>query len=116
MAAKAYLNFIRRISVRTAFASLWRAMKGAPSCTDQARDTAYSRFVYPILVNSLYKTAFGRLADEAGLAGNVARLQAGTPLEALAEDLVRSDEFQAHHGSDPGVNSDYLTALYHNGL
>jgi len=68
------------------------------------------------LVNALYRLAFGRLADEAGLAGNVARLEAGTSLEVLAEDLVRSDEFWGRHGSSQIVDCEYLTALYRDGL
>jgi hypothetical protein len=68
------------------------------------------------LVNSLYKAAVGRLPDEIALAGNVARLQAGTPLGVLAEDLVRSDEFRDRHGPSEIVDCEYLTALYRDGL
>ena len=68
------------------------------------------------LVNALYRLAFGRVADEAGLVGNVARLEAGTPLEVLAEDLVRSNEFRGRHGSNQSVDCEYLTALYRDGL
>jgi hypothetical protein len=68
------------------------------------------------LVNALYRLAFGRVADEAGLAGNAARLEAGTPLEVLAEDLVRSDEFRSRHGPSQSVDCEYLTALYRDGL
>jgi hypothetical protein len=68
------------------------------------------------LVNALYRLAFARSADETWLAGNIARLQSGTPLEVLAEELVRSDEFEARHGSSQSVDIEYITALYRDGL
>jgi 2-polyprenyl-3-methyl-5-hydroxy-6-metoxy-1,4-benzoquinol methylase len=75
-----------------------------------------NRPVDSLLVNSLYKTAFGRLADEAGLAGNLVRLRSGGPLQLLAEELVASAEFQSRHGSTQKIDADYLKALYRDGL
>jgi len=70
-----------------------------------------SRFVH-----SLYKPAFGRHADPAGLAGCIQQLQSGVSLEALAGRLVASAEFQARHGSSQTVDLEYVTALYFDGL
>ena len=69
-----------------------------------------------LLVNSLYKTAFGRPADPAGLANGVLQLQSGVSLEVLAEQIAGSTEFQARHGSNHRVDIKYLTALYRDGL
>src|SRR5271165_406408 len=69
-----------------------------------------------LLVNSLYKTAFGRLADEDGLANWACQLQAGVSLQILAEQLVGSAEFQTRHGSSQKVDTEYITALYRDGL
>ena len=69
-----------------------------------------------LLVNSLYKTALGRLPDPKGLANSVQQLQSGASLEALAEGLVASVEFQARHGSIQKVDAEFLNALYRDGL
>ena len=69
-----------------------------------------------LLVNSLYKTALGRLADQAGLAHWIKQLQSGMSLEVLAEQIVGSVEFQIRHGPSPKVDTKYLTALYRDGL
>ena len=69
-----------------------------------------------LLVNSLYKTAFGRPADPAGLANGVRQLQSGISLEVLAEQIAASGEFQARHGSGRSLDIKYLTALYWDGL
>jgi O-antigen biosynthesis protein len=68
------------------------------------------------LVNCLYKAAFGRPADEGGLALNVHKLLSGLALEAVAEDLVRSAEFQMRHGHSQELDIKYVTALYRDGL
>jgi glycosyltransferase involved in cell wall biosynthesis len=75
----------------------------------QGKDTS-------LLVKSLHQSAFGRPADQAAVRQWVDRLQSGTSLESLAEDLVRSPEFQARHGSSPEVDIKYITALYRDGL
>jgi hypothetical protein len=69
-----------------------------------------------LLVQSLYKAAFGRLADPEGLATRVQQLQRGVSLEALAEEMVASAEFQARHWLSQEVDTGYLTALYRDGL
>jgi O-antigen biosynthesis protein len=69
-----------------------------------------------LLVNSLYKAAFGRLADPTGLADCIQKLQSGVSLEALAEQIVTSVEFLTRHGSNRRVDKKYLTALHCDGL
>src|SRR5271165_4457709 len=68
------------------------------------------------LVNSLYKAAFGRLAEPEGLANRIQQLQSGVSLEVLAEEFVGSPEFQTRHGTSRSVDTKYLTALYRDGL
>jgi hypothetical protein len=65
-----------------------------------------------LLVNALYKAAFGRLAEPGGLAQRIHQLQSGVSPQVLAEELVRSPEFQARHGSSQKVDAKYITALY----
>ncbi len=79
--------------------------KGYPKASDCAQ-----------LVNCLYQSAFGRFADQGGLAHSVHQLQSGVSLEAFASNLVHSAEFQMRHGSSQEVNSEYITALYRDGL
>jgi GT2 family glycosyltransferase len=69
-----------------------------------------------LAVTALYRAAFGRLADPGGLANCIQQLQSGVSLEALAEELVSSAEFQARHGSSQKVETDFLETLYRNGL
>jgi peptidoglycan/xylan/chitin deacetylase (PgdA/CDA1 family)/2-polyprenyl-3-methyl-5-hydroxy-6-metoxy-1,4-benzoquinol methylase len=69
-----------------------------------------------LLVSSLYQTAFGRHADEDGLTRCVKQLQSGFSLEALAEGLTASAEFRIRHGPSQKVDTEYLTALYRDGL
>jgi GT2 family glycosyltransferase/glycosyltransferase involved in cell wall biosynthesis/SAM-dependent methyltransferase len=69
-----------------------------------------------VCINSLYRAAFGRIADQEGLAVRMLHLQLGVSLEVLAEELVGSPEFHARHGSDQNVDIQYLAALYRNGL
>jgi GT2 family glycosyltransferase len=69
-----------------------------------------------LLVNSLYRTAFGRLADPGGLANRVRQLQSRASLQALAQELAASPEFQARHGPSQEVDTDFLEALYRDGL
>jgi hypothetical protein len=75
-----------------------------------------TRAVATALVNSLFQTALGRSADEDGLAICVHQLQSGSSPEALAEALVASAKFRARHGSSQKVDTEYLTALYRDGL
>ena len=67
-------------------------------------------------VLSLYKAAFRRLADPTELANCVQQLQAGGSLDALAEGLATSPEFHARHGPTPKVDTEFLNALYRDGL
>jgi len=69
-----------------------------------------------LLVNSLYKSAFGRLGDAEGVANWVRQLRCEASLEAVAEELVSSTEFHARHGLNQIVDIDYLKALYRDGL
>jgi hypothetical protein len=69
-----------------------------------------------LLVNSLFKTAFGCAADTEGLANGIQQLQSGSSLEELAEQLASSAEFQARHGSNENIDFKYLTALFRDGL
>jgi GT2 family glycosyltransferase len=69
-----------------------------------------------LLVNSLYRTAFGREVDPSGLANCVNQLESGVSLETVAAQLADSAEFQARHGMSQTVNIPYITALYRDGL
>ena len=71
---------------------------------------------HSLLVNSLYKTAFGRMIDPDGLTHCSRQLQQGASFEMLAEQIVTSAEFLTRHGSDRAVDMKYLTALYLDGL
>jgi O-antigen biosynthesis protein len=68
------------------------------------------------LVHCLHRAAFGCFASPEGLARYVGWLRSGSSLQAVAEDIVRSVEFQNQHGSGQTVDREFLTALYHNGL
>ena len=70
----------------------------------------------PSVVNSLYKAAFGGVAEEAGSAAWVRELRSGMSSEVLAEHFVRLAEFQQRHGSSEAVDIHYITALYRDGL
>jgi SAM-dependent methyltransferase len=69
-----------------------------------------------LLINSFYKAAFGRLAEPEGLAHRIHQLESGVSPEALGAELVGSAEFQARHGSSQKVDTEFLTALYRDGL
>jgi glycosyltransferase involved in cell wall biosynthesis len=101
-----------RAQVLAAFATSEEALEKAGSASaDPARIWDPS-----LLVNSLFKTAFGRDADAAELADGIQDLQLERSLEDLAERLVASAEFQARHGSSPKIDFKYLTALFRDGL
>ncbi|MBV8135529.1 MAG: DUF4214 domain-containing protein, partial [Deltaproteobacteria bacterium] len=69
-----------------------------------------------LLIHSLYKGALGRVVDPELLATRIYQLQSGVSAQGLAEELVASAEFQARHGSSQKVDTEYLTALYRDGL
>jgi hypothetical protein len=69
-----------------------------------------------LLVNSLYKTAFGRAPEETGLAAWARELQSGTSLQVVAERLATSTEFRQRHGTSEEVDIKYISALYYNTL
>jgi O-antigen biosynthesis protein len=71
---------------------------------------------HSLLVNSLYKAAFGHLAEESALAHWAHELESGTSVEGAAEQVVRLAEFQMRHGSSEEVDINYLTAIYRDGL
>src|SRR5271165_4966673 len=72
--------------------------------------------VAALYVCSLYHMAFGRNADEVGLANCVKQLQSRSSLEALAEGMVASAEFQTRHGTKLSIDAEFLRALYRDGL
>jgi GT2 family glycosyltransferase len=69
-----------------------------------------------IIIASLYRTAFGRPPEQKNLERDINELRAGTALVVLADDLVRSDEFQERHGCDHHLNRSFITDLYLDGL
>jgi GT2 family glycosyltransferase len=105
------------------FSALVYRLAAAPYAVTTSADTAATpstilpqrRDPAP-LVNSLYKTAFGRIADPEGLATCSHQLELGVSLEELAEQIVTSVEFLTRHGPNRGVDMKYLTSLYRDGL
>jgi len=69
-----------------------------------------------LLVHALYKATFGRLAEREALSHHVDQLESGVSPERLAEELLSSAEFQARHGPGSKVGTEFLTALYRDGL
>ena len=69
-----------------------------------------------LLGRCLCQTAFGRTVDEAELAHLLPQLQSGVPMEVVAEDVVRSAEFQQRHGRRESVGPEYISVLYHHAL
>lgn len=63
----------------------------------------------------LYRAAFNRKSDDAGLGFWVNAMDGGLSLEAMAQGFVRSDEFRNLYGTAP-ANADIVTALYKNVL
>lgn len=63
----------------------------------------------------LYRAAFNRKSDDAGLGFWVRALDGGSTLDAMAQGFVRSDEFRNLYGTAP-ANTDIVTALYKNVL
>src|ERR1700730_10058281 len=104
------------------FSALLHRFATASSAVSAARMSASSWPSLPqladplVLVNSLYKAAFGRLADEVGLTHFIHQLQSGASQQAVAEGLVRSAEFKARHGSSEKLDIQFLTTLYRDGL
>jgi Protein of unknown function (DUF616) len=80
------------------------ALDTAPTTSDIANPVSPSsaQVKDSLLVQSLYKAAFGRLADPEGLATRL-QVQGGITLQALAEELVASTQFQARHGMSQEV-------------
>jgi SAM-dependent methyltransferase len=97
-------SLVQRFS-QAPWASRLRRKREPPQRGDSAR-----------LVGSFYKAAFGRLAEPQGLAHHMRQLQSGLTPEVLAEQLVGSTEFQARYGSSQNVDTEFLTALYRDGL
>jgi GT2 family glycosyltransferase len=101
---------IERFQVLASLASSAQALKrfGALE-NDSSRD-------FGIVLTALYRTAFGRAADKSDLERGIDELRAGAVLAVLADDLVRSIEFQDRHGCDEGLNLSFITDLYLDGL
>ena len=68
------------------------------------------------LVSCLFQTAFGRRASKEERLNAVQQLQSGVSLEDVAKGLVLSAEFEMRHGLNEKINSEYLAALYRDGL
>jgi GT2 family glycosyltransferase len=69
-----------------------------------------------VLIQALYRSAFGRSADPAGLTYYLSRLRAGLPLENVARELAASEEFQTRFGSGRSIDTKFLNGLYRNAL
>jgi Ca2+-binding RTX toxin-like protein len=63
----------------------------------------------------LYRAAFDRTPDDAGLGFWINRIDAGVPLVAVADAFIRSAEFRDLYGAAPS-NTEMLHALYMNVL
>lgn len=63
----------------------------------------------------LYRAAFARAPDAAGLGYWIARMDAGAGLSAVADEFIASAEFQALYGAHPG-NAELVDKLYRNVL
>ena len=63
----------------------------------------------------LYRAAFDRKPDSAGLGFWIAALDGGAPIEMMAEGFIKSVEFANLIGSSP-PNAHILTAVYRNVL
>jgi len=100
---------LRDLILRAKASQIYRKLLGRWANQRHVKDQAR-------LVNSLYKAAFGRLAEPEGLANRIQQLQSGVSLEVLAEEFVGSPEFQTRHGTSRSVDTKYLTALYRDGL
>ena len=67
-------------------------------------------------VHALYRTAFGRAPDAAGLAGYSKRLGKGVSITLLADEIANSEEFQMLRGQGRQIDRDFISALYRDGL
>lgn len=63
----------------------------------------------------LYKAAFDRAPDVAGLGYWIKEMDNGTALEAVADQFIVSNEFQSLYGANPS-NAAFVAALYKNVL
>ncbi len=61
----------------------------------------------------LYKAAFARTPDLAGLGNWIANMEGGTSLTQVAQSFIASNEFQSVYGAQP-TNQQFVTALYLN--
>jgi hypothetical protein len=69
-----------------------------------------------MLVNALYRTAFGRFPDETVVEQLSEELRAGTSIDKIAQDLVESHEFHSRHGSGDRITAPFIKDLYCDGL
>lgn len=63
----------------------------------------------------LYKAAFDRAPDTAGLGFWIKELDKGTSLDSVAQQFISSNEFQGMYGAGP-TNAAFVAALYTNVL
>jgi uncharacterized delta-60 repeat protein len=61
----------------------------------------------------LYKAAFARTPDLAGLGGWIGAMEGGSSLTQVAQSFIASAEFQSLYGANPS-NAQFVTALYLN--
>jgi GT2 family glycosyltransferase len=80
--------------------------------SDESRERCHA----VLLVHSLYKTAFGQLADRPYLAYGIDRLQSDRFAEGLASELVNHPGFLARYGFSQEVDAKYIRAIYANSL
>ncbi|MCU1497053.1 MAG: repeat protein [Acidimicrobiales bacterium] len=64
------------------------------------------------LVDRLYRTAFGRRADTAGMTTNVGNVDRGTTATDLAENYLISSEFRRRHGTPD--DAAFISLLFRN--
>src|ERR1700735_580720 len=69
-----------------------------------------------VLIQALYRSAFGRSADPAGLSYYLPLLKAGLPLDTVARELASSEEFRSRFGPGRLIDSKFLNDLYRNAL
>ncbi|MBS0371865.1 MAG: Ig-like domain-containing protein [Proteobacteria bacterium] len=63
----------------------------------------------------IYKAAFARTPDVAGVGYWIAQMDKGVPLVEVATGFINSDEFHGIYGTNPS-NADFLTRVYTNVL
>jgi hypothetical protein len=78
-------------------------------CTDDI--VAFDWYSSTGQVYRLYRAAFGRTPDKAGLSGNISTMDGGVSLDGIAQAFIASQEFINLYGSNP-PNFVFIQALY----